>query len=721
MSPYLRWLGGAKIMNSENAVAKMEKFIEVGNLEGAFEIMRSLDEVTFFDPEFINAKAILLLAMGQPKEAEGTLIDGLTLYPECGDLYYNLGYIYFERELFVESALCFAAYCRYVADSSEDTKDIIEDIESKMKQISKLYVVFNSFRSAVGQDFILITEKPFGEDRAFMLLAFILRQWGNRIFYLAEPVEVNLQAFPELGEILTIIFENMEEKDGIQLIRPVMLQSETNKFDTIPYIIQKITDEFSPNRHCHVICRSIVLDRVEDADTLDGIGNRFEIVFAPTNHEVEDVLSYGLFGDFYRTLNKLYNINISKDWANPSLLISIVIPTRNNPETLEHTLKTCLYDQGDDFEVVISDNSSPDNDDTMRLVQRLNDRRIKYYRPERELLLKESFEFAYCKTKGEFIFSIGSDDAVLHHGLETLRNILNHFPDDDVFIWDRLLYCWPGVSKMQEDQLVIPTCSYQADNVQASYIDCDDYLQAILNLNISMYSLPMFYINSGFRRNYIHKIIEKTGKFLDGDSQDIYTGLINYALNDRLLYIKHPITIAGMSSHSVGIQTTKMLQSSDAIMEYKKKNRQFYTNYQRVYNTKVFPLRGFSDKWLLFNQFAKICQKRINPKFNLNRLNWKLAFSSCVESLSATDPSFQERVHEYEVSSTALGDEVFKQWFKETYSENPNFKGATYLNPTEKQYKRGIQKDGSLVLDSSLFGVENVYDACEVFNKLFRI
>ncbi|OPH54545.1 hypothetical protein BC351_31700 [Paenibacillus ferrarius] len=703
-------------MNSENAVAKMKRFIEVGNLEGAFEIMRSLDE--FSDPEFIDAKAILLLAMRQPEDAEDTVIDGLSLYPECADLYYNLGNIYFVRELFVESALCFAAYCRYAADSSEDTKDVIEDIENKMKQISKLYVVFNSFRSAAGQDFIFITEKPFGEDTAFMLLTFILRQLGNQIFYLAEPVEVTVQASPDLGEILTVIFENMEDKGGIHLIRPVMLQSETNKFDTIPYIIQKITDEFSPHRHCDVICRSIALDRIEDADTLDGIGNRFEIVFAPTN---EDVLSHGLFGDFYRTLNKLYNINISKDWTNPSLLISIVIPTRNNPETLEHTLKTCLYDQGDDFEVVISDNSSPDNDDTLRLVQKVNDPRIKYYRPERELLLKESFEFAYCKAEGEFVFSIGSDDAVLYHGLETLRNKLNDFPDEDVIFWDRLLYCWPGGNKSQEDQLVIPTCSYQAENVQTGYIDCNDSLQSIMNLTVPMYALPMFYINSGFRRNYIHKIIEKTGKFLDGDSQDIYMGLINYALNDRLLYIMHPITIAGMSSHSAGIQTTKMLQSSDAVMEYKKKNKQFYTNYQRVYNTKVFPLRGFSDKWLLFNQYAKICQKRINPKFNLYGLNWILAYSSCVESLSATDPSFQERVHEYEVSSTALGDKAFTQWFKETYSENPNFKGVTYLNPTEKQYKRGIQKDGSLVLDSSLFGVENVYDACELFNKIFRI
>ncbi|AIW41947.1 hypothetical protein X809_39515 [Paenibacillus polymyxa CR1] len=706
-------------MDSENAVAKMKGFIEAGNLGDALEIMSSLDEGMFSDPEFINAKAILFLAMGQPKEAEDALIDGISKHQECGELYYNLGCVYFDCELFVESALCFAAYCRFAINSSKDTNERVKIIEDKMKRISKLYVVFNSFRSAENRDFIFITEKPFEEDMTFLLLIFILGKWGNRIFYLVESVEVNVQGFPEISDVMRVVFDNIENKDGIHLIRPVILQSETNKLDTTPYVIQKITDEFSLNRHCDVICRSQVLDSIEDADSVDGIGNRFEIIFSPYDHKMVGVLSYGLFGDFYNTLNRLYNVNVSKDWVASSLLISIVVPTRNNSETLEYTLKTCLYDQGDDFEIVISDNSSPGNDDTLQLVQRLNDPRIKYFRPERELQLKENFEYAYCQAQGEFIFSIGSDDAVLQSGLATLRKILKEFPDEEVIMWDRLLYFWPGGDRGREDQLFIPTTSYRADDVRYGYIDSNAYLQATLDLDISMYLLPMFYINSGFRRSYLQRLIEKTGKFLDGDSQDIYMGLINYALNDQLLYIQHPITIAGMSSNSTGFQTTKMLQSSDAIKDYKEKNKQFATN--RIYNTKVFPLLGFSDKWLLFNQFAKICHKKISPKFNLQRLDWKLAYSSCVDSLSATDPSFKERLIEYEVSAATLEDEEFTKWFKETYSENADFKGKFYLNETGKEYYRGVQKSGSLVLDASLFEVENVHAACQLFYKLFSI
>ncbi|MNW26102.1 GalNAc(5)-diNAcBac-PP-undecaprenol beta-1,3-glucosyltransferase [compost metagenome] len=707
------------MMDSEKntLTKKIKEFIESGHFSAAMEFLGSLDESMQLDPEFINAKAILLLAMGQTNEAEDVLIDGISKHQECGELYYNLGSIYFDRDLYIESAICFAAFCRYADDLLDDTNAKKEIVENKMKQLSKLYVTFSSFKSASNRDFILVTEKPYGEDMSFLLLVFILSKWGNRIFYLTEPVVVHVDGFPEMKDVMNVVFNNVEEQDSVQLIRPVLLQSGCEKIDTTPYIIQRLSDEFSAHQHCDVICHSKVLDVIEDADSMDGTGNRFEVIFSPTH--LKSVLSHGFFGDFYTTLNKLYNVNMSKGWQASSLLVSIVIPTRNNARTLEHTLKTCLQDPGNDYEIVISDNSSSDNDDTLLLVNRINDPRIKYFRPERELQLKENFEYAYCQAQGEFIFSLGSDDAVLRSGLDTLRKTLREFPNEEVIVWDRLLYYWPGVDNGREHEFYIPSPSYEANNIKYGYMDTNIYLQAILELKISMFRLPMFYINSGFRRSYLQKLIEKTGKFLDGHSQDIYTGLINFALNDQLLYVQHPITIAGLSSNSTGLQMIKVVQSSATENEYENKIKQFAAN--RLYNTKVLPQFGFSDQWLLFCQFAKICNKKISPKFKLQRLNWKFVYASCVEALSGADPSFQQRLLDYEAAATALGDEEFTRWFKENYSQNRNFKGTIYPDKFEKQYYRGIQKSGALIIEASLFEVKNVYDACQLYNKLFSI
>lgn len=707
------------MMNIEDIFSKMKMYIETGEIDSAFKLMSTLDDAKFTNSEYTNAKAILLREIGQILAAEKILLEGLVAYPECSDIYYNLGYIYYEKELFVESAICFATYCRLEDSLSEQINESVKDIELMMKEFSKLYVVFESFRKASNQDYVFIGEKSFADDTLFMMLNQILNRFNNRIYYFLEPVEVLVEAFPELDEVLDIIIENMETSHGTYFIRPIVLQTTTDTFDTTPYILKRIKEGFSPSGHCNVVCLSEFLDKIVERDTVDGLGNQFEIIFAPADHNVKGIVSFSFYGDYNQTLNRLYHIDTSSGWDGHSLTISIVIPTRNSANILEHTLRTCLQDQGKDFEIVISDNSWVGNDDTLLLVQQLNDPRIKYYRPERELTLKENFEYAYCLAQGEFIFSIGSDDAVLHRGLEILREILKRYPDQDVLIWDRLMYMWPGVGQGQDDLLSIPSNQYRPEKVEVKYIESDLFLQAILDLQVSMYYLPMFYINSGFRRRYIGKMIEKSGKFLDGGTQDIYTGLINYALNDQLLHIMHPITVAGMSVQSTGVLANKMLESSTVEDEYIKKNRQIAN--QRMYATKVLPLKGYSDKWLLFSEYSKICQKNINQKFKLNRLNWKKAYSSCAELLSETDPSFNERIHEFEESAAALGDKAFLKWFKETYSRNPNFKGVTYLNIVEKKYLWGIQNDGSLILDASLFNISNVYEVCNLVYKLYRI
>lgn len=209
-----------------------------------------------------------------------------------------------------------------------------------------------------------------------------------------------------MDQILSVIFDNLENEEGINIVHPLVLKSAHGDFDTTPFIIKKITDDFSANGHVDVICYSEFLDGIEEKDTVDGLGNRLEIVFAPTDHKEQGVLSHAFFGDFYRTLSRLYNIPVTKNEQQTNTLISIVIPTRNNPVTLEYTLKTCLQDSGNDFEIIINDNSSAGNEETFNLIERINDPRIKYFRPDRELLLKENFEFAYCLAKGEFIFSI---------------------------------------------------------------------------------------------------------------------------------------------------------------------------------------------------------------------------------------------------------------------------------------------------------------------------
>ena len=129
-------------------------------------------------------------------------------------------------------------------------------------------------------------------------------------------------------------------------------------------------------------------------------------------------------------MSNTLNLNIKNE---PELRFSIVIPTRNNHHTLRYTIKTCLDQQFENYEIIISDNSS--NQFTEELIKELNDSKIKYFKPDLELAMTENFNYAISKARGEFIIVLGSDDGLLLHALNTLDNILSSL-DKRIIHWN---------------------------------------------------------------------------------------------------------------------------------------------------------------------------------------------------------------------------------------------------------------------------------------------
>ena len=93
---------------------------------------------------------------------------------------------------------------------------------------------------------------------------------------------------------------------------------------------------------------------------------------------------------------------------------------------------------------------------------------------------------------------------------------------------------------------------YAKEQVGAQYLPTEYLLDLLAKDQQMMYALPMLYINSGFQRRYLKTLLQKTGKLLDGVSQDIPMAIINCCIHERVLSMIYPITIAGMSSASIG-------------------------------------------------------------------------------------------------------------------------------------------------------------------------
>ena len=86
------------------------------------------------------------------------------------------------------------------------------------------------------------------------------------------------------------------------------------------------------------------------------------------------------------------------------MIFSIVIPTRNRPGFLKSSLLSVLSQDFVDFEIIISDNSSPHFSNKVKsLISSIVDHRINYIRPTSELPMAEHWEWAAKHATGEYI------------------------------------------------------------------------------------------------------------------------------------------------------------------------------------------------------------------------------------------------------------------------------------------------------------------------------
>ncbi len=103
--------------------------------------------------------------------------------------------------------------------------------------------------------------------------------------------------------------------------------------------------------------------------------------------------------------------------------ISVVVPTRDRCDTLVASLRTCLDQDYEHCEIIVSDNLS--NDGTKEHVTAIRDPRVRYVRTEWRLGMSQNWEFALSHVTGDYVTFVGDDDALLPGALKELSEIIH--------------------------------------------------------------------------------------------------------------------------------------------------------------------------------------------------------------------------------------------------------------------------------------------------------
>ena len=550
---------------------------------------------------------------------------------------------------------------------------------------------------------------------------------GKRVILLKQPRVIDVEESDDIMELInfSVADENVMHEEQLDIYQPLTLRRDNTVLgDNRENIVAYLKETYCREQNITVLCQGYLMDELCTSQILRSNISR---LFRVRGSDVDDDFTFAWLGDYRNYIADLYKMNVTNAMKSPSSCrFSIVIPARNSSDTLSYTIRTCLeqtFEQ--DYEIIISDNSTGYRTDIYEMCQSLHDQRIVYIKTPRDLPLPKSFEYAYLHAKGEYIFAMGSDDGLLPWALESIDTIIQQYPDEEIIQWERGFYAWPGFNGGQENQFVIPR-AYEKGNYNLFYRDNIDYVASVLLDSRKMYTLPMLYINSCFKRSYFDTLLKKTGRLWDGICQDIYMGVITACIQPRILNMQYPLSIAGMSGKSIGakanIPQTTNTEFMKSVKEAKGDNNM--GGFCSTYYERLLPDTG-TDTSSLYGALLRAVSIGVLPDTYLSKVfDWKKMFLNLSNELDVRDVAFDREIHEMRYAAMHHGEE-FLQWFDETIYHpllTPRYIDEEKLAKLEKQrmYQCGVNSEAGVTLDASEYKVKNIYEAVKLFEKVLE-
>lgn len=508
-------------------------------------------------------------------------------------------------------------------------------------------------------------------------------------------------ALKELGIITEVIFMSRDDDNCLifsDLEKYIFNQDEFNIVISSGYIIDEICVGDSNKKYCERLTRS-------------------------EKDYFEDKLAAGRIGGYIDYIGCMYGLNAWECFSNAQIKYSFVIPARNIAETLGYTVRTCLDCKRNDFEIVISDNSDDSSDSVRKACDELLEELartgimteknavIRYVKTPYNFPLARSFEYAILKSKGEFVIPLGADDGVFPWMLDILDEVLSQYPDDDIFQWGFAGYQWPGVKQNKACRNIfnVPHI-YRGERVVCEYVDCSAVRNEAVESPGKMYRMPTLYMTSGFRRRYLGKLYEKTGRLWGGINQDISTGLLNTCVYDRFVYIKEVLSIIGQSSSSIGCQNLKISQKAQAESALWDNKDMIGQSFQG-YIDRMIPDTGGEIIYmyiaLLYGISLGVLEESV-----IKSVNWSNAFSYIIRQMDISDDQFFKKLNALRLGGYKLSDSDCV-WFDKLCEEYINYVIIEKNGDEPGQAYDEVMEKDRFTINAMAHGISNIHEAVD--------
>ncbi|MDA1280202.1 MAG: glycosyltransferase family A protein [Chloroflexi bacterium] len=244
-------------------------------------------------------------------------------------------------------------------------------------------------------------------------------------------------------------------------------------------------------------------------------------------------------------------------------LFSIVIPTRSRSRYLKYALQSCLTQQFDDYEIVVSDNNS--TDDTAKVTREMATERVRYVHTGRDLSCTDSFEFGVSQARGEYVLLLADDEAYKPTALKRLKTVIDR-TDTKVVSFGRTSYIYPSPDGETGNTLLVRPFTGRVARLSA---------EALLKLAFSLRQFEEYYfgralplsVKTAVRRDVIDAIVKQVGCFQLPPTPDWSSAMMILAHVPNLVLLDEHLNVAGLVPESQGPKFAKTRQIDSATAE----------------------------------------------------------------------------------------------------------------------------------------------------------
>lgn len=238
--------------------------------------------------------------------------------------------------------------------------------------------------------------------------------------------------------------------------------------------------------------------------------------------------------------------------------VSVIIPVKDRKEYLYHTLRTCMAQDYENFEIIVADDASTDGTKEMVKAMAAMDSRITFIdRPER-VGMRDNFEDALSRIKEGYVMALGGDDGIQPRGISRMVSKF-HVTGAKLMVWSPPEYAYP-MDYYPNGHFSI---NYKA---KSHWVSSKDYLgRQPLTLNyINDIECPMFYIRGAAHISLIEQVKSRTadGRFYSCPTPDGYSGIVLAGEVEKFFFSGESFTINGVSPSSQGIAYVRKDQKS---------------------------------------------------------------------------------------------------------------------------------------------------------------